>query len=321
MRKEPTELPNAFCPRCNTLFVLTPAHFATHFGGAEVRCGYSHCTKSFNLWADMVQHVGDADVFGTALRFAGARTVMVTVPIGFNEVKQIDLSEHGVPQDADIIALVLQPEGGGNAAVLHGRHALPDRIRGPRFVLFAQPFISVARGREGSVKVNATWFVRRGDDTTIRHVVDAARRLSEGQFDDVVVPANIAVEAAISPVVERALEGPAGKAVLGLLGDASSQSHVQRFLDDKSKIAHRVNALAPIIARLAGAPTLPRELLGVLNRLRDLRNEVAHDGKCAAQSRQDAAEHLAGAVFALRYAELLEAAVTEARRTGRMPLP
>jgi hypothetical protein len=231
---------------------------------------------------------------------------MVKVPIGHNEIKEVDLATSGLPADAEILALELQPEGGGNAAVMHGRHALPDRIRGPRFVLFAQPLISLTRGG-GSVEVRVTWFVRQRDDTTIRHLVDAARHFKDGRYDDVVVPAEIAVEAAISPVVARALDGFAGR------------ENVERFLSDAATFSHQMNVLVPMIAFMTTGPTLPPDVRGVLNRLRRLRNEVAHDGACATQSRDTAAEHLTGAVFAMRYAELLLAAVDDARRMGRLP--
>ncbi len=80
-----------------------------------------------------------------------------------------------------------------------------------------------------------------------------------------------------------------------------------------------MNVLLPMIAFMTGAPTLTADLRGVLSRLRRLRNGVAHDGACATQSREHAAEHLTAAVFAMRYADLLLNAVDAAKRTGRLP--
>ncbi|MBI3200089.1 MAG: hypothetical protein HYZ29_01020 [Myxococcales bacterium] len=186
--------------------------------------------------------------------------------------------------------------------LLHGNNVIRDPL-GPEFYLYGRPWPD---GDEGDVKVNvmATWFLRQPDDTVERHLVDAARQYTAGRFDAVVVPANIAAEAALSPVVAKVFEGFAGR------------ENLDRFLRDAATYSHQLNVLLAVVAELLPAPKFPDEIRGVLNRLRRLRNDIAHDGTCASQSQGDAAEHIAAAIFLVQYATLLRKKLSE-----RMAIP
>jgi hypothetical protein len=73
---------------------------------------------------------------------------------------------------------------------------------------------------------------------------------------------------------------------------------------------------------MTGAPRLHEDIRGLLNRLRALRNELAHDGKPETPLKQrDAAELLVAAVFGFHYAQLLHAEVEKAQRDKRLPTP
>jgi len=196
--------------------------------------------------------------------------------------------------DAEILALELQPQGGGLAGALQGRHALPDPVRGPKLLLFARPFISLVHGG-GSVEIIATWFVRKSTDLTMDHVVEAARHFRASRFVNMIVPAHIAAETAIAPVVVRGLGRRAPK-----------------FRD-------QLDASIPDLVRRSGAPDLPQQIRAILHRLRVLRNDIAHSGTCSAQPRPEAAEHLTAAIFAIRYANLLGRHVDAALASGHLP--
>ena len=293
MRKRgATMLGAGLCPSCHSLFELDVSQFAAYFGGASAIC--PQCTRPFDLWGELLGHLRLHDVFGTALRLAGARTLMVSEPIAHDEVKEVDLTVHGMPADAEILALELRAEGGGLAGALHGQQALPDPVRGPKLVIFARPMISLVRGG-GSVEIIATWFVRGPNDLTMDHVVEAARHFRAGRYVNMVVPAHIAAETAIAPVVARGL--------------ARRGPNFERQLDDS----------VPDLATRSGAPDLTRQVREVLHRLRRRRNDIAHSGTCVAPSRDEAAEFLMAATFALRYARLLGACVDAALTAGRLP--
>ena len=154
--------------------------------------------------------------------------------------------------------------------------------------------------RSNKVAALAVWFVRRADDTRDRHLVDAARQYEAGRYDGVVVPANIAAEAALTPVVNGALRRHA------------SEKNVDVFIRDVG-YSGLMNAVVPMLADFYGVPRIPDVIRGALNHLRDLRNKVGHSGHCPPQSKAQAAEMLTAAIFGVRYADFLRAEL-EARR-------
>lgn len=295
---KPYELGDVICPKCRTGFALDATHFASYFRTGVVACPHKrpHCVP-ISLWHEMVRQTRDLDLHGNALRLAGARTTVFSVQVDLNVVTEIDGTQYGIADDAEIIAIELKPEGGGNATVAHGpRRALGDRVRGARFFVLAQPLVCQQRpDSPGSCTVYATWFSQREVDGPGHHLIEAARHFRDGRYDQVVVPAHVAVESAEGKVVSSALRGTRGPHAKG------------------------TPARLTKIEEACGVPALAREVIGILGRLRDRRDELLHSGKCASQSRDDAAHHLTAAVFAVRFSQFLHDAVTTARATGKWP--
>ena len=152
--------------------------------------------------------------------------------------------------------------------------------------------------------VFVTWFSRAEDEQVGVHLVEAARRYNDERFDALIVPANIAAEVAV------------GRALSKVLRPFGSVEHVGRFLQDGATYSHQLNVLLNVAASVVGVARLPDTIRGLLNRLRKLRNDVAHEGGCAAQSRKDAAEHLAAAIFGVHYAKLLDRMADAATARG-----
>jgi hypothetical protein len=213
-------------------------------------------------------------------------------------VKLCDLTLEGVPADAEIVHLNLTSTGSAIPLLLHANEVIRDPM-GPKFHLYGRAHSHMNEGK--TLSMSATWFVRQVDDTAVRHLVDAARHYVAKRYDSVVVPLNIAAESALAPVVGEALR------------TFSTREHVERFLRD-AQYSHQLNVLLNVVAHLVRAPELPASIRSVLNRLRKLRNEIAHSGRCKPQSPEDAAEHLAAALFAVRYAQLLQGLLDTARR-------
>jgi hypothetical protein len=101
--------------------------------------------------------------------------------------------------------------------------------------------------------------------------------------------------------MELAVERIAEKHLTGI----ASRENIDGFLDVVT-YGHRMNVLVPLIARGQKVPPLPDHARGVLNRLRGLRNEVAHSGRPQKPlQREYAAEILAALVTGLEYVALL----------------
>ncbi len=82
---------------------------------------------------------------------------------------------------------------------------------------------------------------------------------------------------------------------------------MRRFLQDAATYGHQLNVLLPSFGDLTDSVPLRDDMRGHLNRLRDLRNALAH-GKITTASIDinQAAESLCAAVFGVRYLELIE---------------
>jgi len=225
---------------------------------------------------------------GDPLLLAGANALHIIETLRHDEIKDIDLTKHGVPERAEILHLNFTPCGSALATLLHG-NAAPTSPLPPRFKIRGLRFNDLRD--DGVLTIFAVWHALESDDTTIRHLVEAAQEYQCERFDRVIVPTNIAAEAALLPVSRKALEGIASK------------ENLDEFLRRGATYSHQLNVLLPLIARMIGAQAMPDRLRGLLNRLRSWRNDVAHSGVPETQqTRRFAAEHLCAAVFAVRYA-------------------
>jgi hypothetical protein len=271
--------------------------FTSFFLGNAPSC--PQCNQPIDLWQQVATWIREQFGFGSAIALAGANQTFTTLHLTPGQVTKIDLTIAGVPSDAEIVSLNLTSEGGVHPLLLHGNDVL--RGLGPSFHVFGRP-IPLAPGQpsEGRLNISAVWFVRRADDTVVRHLVDAARHYEAKHYDAVVVPANIAAEAAITPVIA---------AGLARYGTADSR---EAFLRDGATYAHQLNVLLGVVADLHSVPRIPEEIRSGLNRLRKLRNQVGHSGRCDPQSRDDAARHLSSAIFGVEYASFLSASLAKA---------
>jgi len=127
-------------------------------------------------------------------------------------------------------------------------------------------------------------------DTGLLQLVDAAMAYGQGRYQHLVVPANVSVESELSAACYLWLTA------------FCSKERARDFLQDAATYAHQLNVLLPVACRDLGVMRLPEHLVGTLNRLRKLRNDVVHRGKLKDPlDRTTSAELLAAALFALHY--------------------
>lgn len=281
------------CQKCSAPLEVTQLMFSAFFAGEVLTC--ANCSESIDLWEVVSRWIGKKFAFGSALTLAGAQGTIVSVQLKPGETKEIDLTKTGVPEGAEVVSLNLTSGGGVLPMVVHGNDIIQDPFP-PKFYVFGRelPDSPGQRGG-GTLHVHAVWFVRREDDTVVRHLIDAARQYEAQRFDAVVVPANIAAEAAITPVVAAALSA---------YGTTESR---ETFLRDGATYSHQLNILLEIVADLHGVRRMPENIRSGLNRLRKLRNKVGHSGRCEPQRQADAAQHLSSAIFGIEYAAFLRA--------------
>ena len=105
-----------------------------------------------------------------------------------------------------------------------------------------------------------------------------------------IVPANVAVESAMSRLLTSYLER------------FVSKKRVEEFLENAATYGHQLNVVLPVIASLTSLPLIPDHVRGALNKLRELRNDLAHSGAPKQQlDHATSAELLCGALFGFHY--------------------
>jgi hypothetical protein len=97
----------------------------------------------------------------------------------------------------------------------------------------------------------------------------------------------------------------------------AARETVVRFVQEAATYAYQLNVLVPMLCHINGVPMLGDHIRGLLNRLRGLRTDIAHEGHPEdAVSAREAAEVLTAAVFGYHYAKFFRAAIADAKARG-----
>jgi hypothetical protein len=288
--------PFTICANCQKSAVaICDESFDNFFGGDAEPC--HGCGVPVDLYASLVGTL-DKNIFaGMNLAPVGARFTQSEVTLEQWQMQQLRFSDHGVPHDARVIEI----QYGG---LTHGfpprlentlfpvefngplpyRHEIPPDIN-----LIPIPFGSGPHAPT-ACSIVVVWLPHAGDDVPRRLLCDAFVRYGERNYEDAIIPANTAVEAALSAWLSE------------FLSPIASSELVSRFLADGATYSHQLNVVLPLIISLRNLPRLPDSIRGVLNRLRKFRNKLGHNGKLEGPlDRRSATELLVSAAFGLHY--------------------
>ena len=143
---------------------------------------------------------------------------------------------------------------------------------------------------QAKVSIIVTWVETSPDDAAWNNLVAAFAFYVHGDYEYSLVPTNVVVESRLFRFLARHL------------GAHIAEKRVKAFLENDATYGHQLNILLPFIVQQLRAKDMPDELRGRLNRLRDLRNQVAHVGRCDRElSKDHCAELITGALFGFRY--------------------
>ncbi len=280
------------------------AHTVAYFDKTPVTC--SACKASVDWWATVLREVRDNFMMNQAFGLVGARSTIFRITLRPGERTRYSLSDHGIPADARVLYVNYTPGGNLFPAELHGNVATRRHARN-EMVLWPIPLTGLGEPRPTDVDVMVSWVPHLQLDASWRNLVDAFEAYASGSYHLAVMPANVAVEAALSVFLFEYLNRY-------VAGDS-----VKRFLDEAATYSHQLNVVLPLIAALCRTPDLPNHIRGLLNRLRRLRNQIAHDGALdPSLSAADAAELLCAALFGFRYVGLVQSRL--ARSTSSTPV-
>lgn len=270
------------------------------------------CLNDFDLWCTASDMMVEGPFSWVAFWLIGSTSAYKRVELPPERGILVNLDhELGIPPDAEIL-------------VVHYAPLVPENQRGPlpfemtNFETRVRPVPHVLHlygatfglpaPSPSTMYLGATYVTRGIDTAPARSLVEAASQYAAGRYDALLVPANAAVEVTVARAVDIALQSFVG---------TDAREH---FLDDAATYSHQLNVMMPLLAHVASAPLLRDDLRGQLNRLRKLRNQMAHDGELATPiGKTDAARLLTAAVFGSHYARVLRSDVEKAQSEGRLP--
>lgn len=290
---KPLEIPPwVSCSGCGAPITIQDTYTTEYFDKKSVVC--PSCNAVLDWWATVLREVRENFMMNQAFGPVGAQSVIFRITLRPGERTQYKLSDHGIPSDAKVLYVNYTPEGTLFPVELHGNVPTQRSLRS-EVTLWPVPFGSAAETKTTDVNVLVTWVPHSQLDESWGNLVDAFEAYAAGSYHSAVVPANVAVEAALSVFLFEYLARYAGR------------DRVKRFLEDAATYSHQLNVLLPFVSALGGVPELPHHIRGLLNRLRELRNQIAHNGKLETLlSQGEAAELLCSALFGFRYVGLVQ---------------
>jgi hypothetical protein len=267
------------------LNVIAPLYFE----GKQIRCRNEECNKPLDVWKATLDFVGGEGMPTILLVSVGAHETFFDITLEAGSIKEIDLTQHGIPEDAILLGIMFTSHGANCFPLLMHENLVSLRSLKTKFHVYG---LEASDGEEGgSIAVSVAW-VRTGDNTiSWSYLLDAFEAMASHRWRSVILPSYAAFEIALSPLVLAGLTKHVSKGV------------VDSFKSEKSfSSSAALNVLLPILCKEARLPLLPEVIRGRLNELRKLRNNMVHEGvENADVSQEVAGESLCASVFGLEY--------------------
>lgn len=247
------------------------------------------CGASTDIWRSM-QESAREDAYGiTDLVGFGASSLSFNFPLSAGERQEIYFPSLGIPEDAIILHLTCTANGGpsNNCFPVEISHFfLPQRFHGSKATIYGLP--QDPNGQSIVVWGSVTWMHNEDDSEPWLLLADAFEATLLNKPSKILVPAHSAVEITISGLIRE------------VLLKYISRDQVDTFMVDNLTSSAAANVMLPFVCAHLGIKPLSLEIIGKLNRLRKLRNSVAHKGTTVIENKE-AKELLCAAVFALEF--------------------
>ena len=291
-----TEMPHVPCPNCKqSVFAVDAANLYSYFQAAPICC--EKCNRPVDWWTLLLKHA-ELRIPFYLYGLVGAYTTLFVLRMKPNEITPLDLADIGVPADAHILNMNYTPNGPGLFPIeVHGnapiRHFAPHKLQ-----LFGLPFGEPATSTP--VAISVSWVQTVHGEESWQNLVQALEAYSINKFDSAIVPANVAVESRLASLLQE------------YYSRFASQNRIEDFLTNRATYSYQLNVLLPVMTHYLNFPNLPNHIVAELNKLRNMRNNIAHKGKLAKRlDKSDCARLVCASIFGFGFVELLEKQLRE----------
>lgn len=295
------------CPEC--FGVNAPEHslFVGYFENGASRC--NRCEKTFDLWTRTIDQLKSWPTSWVAFHLLGAIVTRFTFTLEPDRNVEVNLTT--IPENAEILKVSVMPmpmkELSAGVPLMPALSLQNEMRLDPfprRFYLYGK-----SHGRAdltpSQVWLAVTWIDPDDQELSVHHLADAARQFAAGRYKGMIIPANVAVEAALTPAVNKWIRGHC------------SREETDDFLGPRgATCAHQLKVLTKIAARELAIKPMPESVRTLLNELRQYRNDLSHRGvldnpKRPSPDQGKAGDFLAAAIFGYHYARYLSDGVQE----------
>ncbi len=278
------------CPKCR--FVLPPLDecAATYFEQGFVAC--SNCAERVDVWKAALETINAMPGLAWGLTAAGAAITNFTFDLEAGKFCSIDLTTHGIPAGATVLAITYGPQGGSVFPIEWHGNTPQRRIIGTTLGLIGYPMDGA--GQKSRVVGSVVWVAKQESESWL-YLVDALEAAANKRYSQATVFAQSALEIEVMPIVSTALSNHASK------------KNAEDFVKNSLSYSHALNVLLPFLCGQLKVPQLPDVIRGALNRLRKLRNEIVHQGvRSEAIDPSCAGEGLCASVLGFEYLRFIK---------------
>jgi len=286
------------CPACNKSQGEFEKIDFNYYCGRHQVC--RSCKEPIDWWDAISRTIKQKNWLSEILAPIGARLLVLQTFLKPNKELYINLNDYGIPSDAKILDINYSPQVDREdqnclfPIEIHGN--TPKRTADIHHLrLYPRPIEESKLPGETRLIIAITWVPKTEDDEMWSYLFCAFEAFSRNHFRDCVLPANVAVESKLLRLLTKYLLQFCGK------------DRVDDFLENGATYSYQLNILLQVAAKNLGLPVLPDHIRGLLNRLRVLRNEVAHSGQPErVLTKEDCADIITAAYFGFHYLNLFD---------------
>lgn len=289
--------PALWCP-CHQEISIPADVVHRYLAGEPATC--SNCSASQDWWSALLGAV--KSVMTVPLSVVGAHSTYLRVTLTPGRATMVDFGAAGVPEDAQILKVYYTPTSHDDSIPLFPMQVTTSQPEPPwihrQVKIYGHPLDGREAVDSSFLGVFIAWLPAGDADASRLQLVSAFDAYTRGDyqppnFEPCIIPANTAVEIAV------------GETVTSWLRRYVSKNKVGDFLD-VATYGHQLNVLLPMLWSTLGYKPLPNHICGHLNRLRKLRNQIAHSGHTDILiAKDEAADCLCAAFFAVEYLRAL----------------